>query len=136
MTLQELFVRFWEDLAARPSGPLALRFLLQPTMAAFLAVRGGLEDAKVGRAPYLWTIVRDPSQRRERLRDGWEHIAKVFALAAVLDVVYQLIEFKTVHPLETVVIAFTLACLPYAMIRGPVARVARWRRARNPRAAH
>lgn len=136
MTLQELFVRFWEHLVARPSGPLALRFLLQPTMAALLAVRAGLMDAKDGRAPYLMTIVRDPSLRRARIREGWAATSKVFFLAAVLDVVYQVIEFKAVHPLETVCIAFSLACLPYLLIRGPVARVARWRRTRHPRAAH
>ena len=136
MTLEELVVRFWQDLAARPSGPLALRFVLQPTVAAILAVRAGLEDAKTGREPYLATIVRDPSQRHARIREGWEATAKVFGFAAVLDVVYQLIKLKAVHPLETVSIAFVLACLPYALIRGPVARVARWRRARKLRTAH
>jgi hypothetical protein len=136
MTLQELVVRFWEDLAARPSGPLALRFLLQPTMASILAVRAGLEDAKTGRTPYLSTIVRDPNVRRARIREGWHATAKVFCLAVVLDMVYQLITFKTVHPLETVTVAFVLACLPYLLIRGPAARLARWHRARHPRAAH
>src|SRR4051794_25335424 len=118
MTLSELVMRFVHDMASRPSGPLAFRFVLQPVVSAALAVRAGLRDAESGRAPYLFTIVRDPSQRRAHLREGWEATARVFALAAAMDVVYQLIVFKAWHPLETLVIAFALACLPYLLIRG------------------
>ena len=35
--VQDMFSRAWENLMARPSGPLAFRFIMQPTMAAILA---------------------------------------------------------------------------------------------------
>jgi hypothetical protein len=125
MTVQELIVRFWEGLEARTSGPLALRFVLQPTIATILAVRAGLADAKAGRQPYLSTIVRDRTLRGARIREGWHATAKVFGFAAVLDVVYQLMVFKSARLIEAVVIAFLLACVPYLIMRGPAARLAR-----------
>src|SRR5215831_5698540 len=37
--------RFFQDVLARLSGPGSLRFIFQPTVAIFLGVRGGIEDA-------------------------------------------------------------------------------------------
>ena len=47
--IQEILTRFWDQLIAQPSGPLAFRLILQPTMATILAVIDGLKDARVGR---------------------------------------------------------------------------------------
>ena len=41
--IQEILTRFWDQLIAQPSGPLAFRFILQPVMAAFFAIRDGLK---------------------------------------------------------------------------------------------
>ena len=123
--MEDYFSRLWNDLAARVSGPLSLRFYLQPAMATFFAIRSGLSDAKAGRPPYFYSIFYDPSQRRSMLTDGWRAIGKVFVLAIVLDAVFQLIVFKWIYPVELVVIAFVLACVPYLLIRGPANRVAR-----------
>jgi hypothetical protein len=46
--------------------------------------------------------------------------------ALYMDVIYQLIEFETFHPAEAVIIALLLAFVPYVLLRGPVARIARW----------
>jgi hypothetical protein len=127
VSLGEVITRFNENLAGRIGGPLSLRFILQPTVATLLAVRAGLRDARAGKPPFLWTVVTDPTARQELLREGWKDIAKVFTLAIVLDVVYQLIVLKWIHPLETLVVAFVLAALPYAIVRGPVTRLARKR---------
>ena len=62
--------RIWSNLLARPSGPLRFRFILQPTMAAIIAIRKGLYDARSGRAPSAWTIMSNPSERGGRLREG------------------------------------------------------------------
>ena len=43
--MDDLLTRFWHEIAARPDGPLAMRFYLQPLMATFFAVRDGLKDA-------------------------------------------------------------------------------------------
>lgn len=47
----ENFQRMWSGLTERPSGPMAFRFILQPSMAAVAAptakaVRDGLHDAR------------------------------------------------------------------------------------------
>jgi hypothetical protein len=43
-----------------------------------------------------------------------------------MDVIYQFIEFDTFHPAEAVIIALLLAFVPYVLLRGPIARIARW----------
>src|SRR5690348_6901380 len=46
-----------EMLVGRLQGPLTLRLVIQPVMAAIFAVRAGLKDAREGRRPYLWKVV-------------------------------------------------------------------------------
>ena len=43
-----------------------------------------------------------------------------------MDLIYQLIEFNTFHPAEAAIIALLLAFVPYLLLRGPFARIARW----------
>ncbi len=47
-------------------------------------------------------------------------------LALVLDLIYQVVQLKWIYPLEALVVAFTLAFLPYLLLRGPVNWLARW----------
>ena len=82
-------------------------------------------DAREGKPPYFWALLNEPEHRREMLRDGWKSVGKVFLLAMVLDVVYQLIVLETVYPGEVVIVAFILAFIPYLLVRGPVTRLAR-----------
>jgi len=49
-----------------------------------------------------------------------------------MDVIYQFIEFKTFHPAESVIVALLLAFVPYLLLRGPCARIARWWRGDAP----
>jgi hypothetical protein len=58
--IQDTLSRIWENLLDRPSGPLALRFLMQPIMATIFAIRDGIKDAHSGRSPYFWTVVTNP----------------------------------------------------------------------------
>jgi hypothetical protein len=80
-----------------------------------------------GRPPYFWTIVTDPAQRRELLRQEWKDVGKVFIFAVVLDVIYQFIVVRWLYPGETLIVAIILAVLPYLLIRGLVTRLARSR---------
>ena len=50
-------------------------------MAIFLAIRGGLQDAREGKPPYFWGICTDNGERESMVKDGWRHIATVFILA-------------------------------------------------------
>ncbi len=129
--MDEMLNRLWENLGGRIGGPMSLRLLLQPTIATILAIRSGLADARAGKPPFFWTILTNANDRRELLRSGWKSVAKVFTMAVVLDVVYQLIVARWVYPLESLIVAFVLACVPYLLLRGPVNRIASgWRRKR------
>jgi hypothetical protein len=123
--MEEYFARVWGDLVGRVTGPMSFRLLLQPSVAAFLAIRAGLQDAREGNPLYGWSILTDPAHRLEFLKEGWKAVAKVFCLAVVLDVVYQIIVNRWVYPVEALLVAFLLAGLPYLLIRGPVNRLAR-----------
>ena len=66
----------------------------------------------------LFSLTRANASRW--LKNGWKGVGKVFILAVVLDVVYQLIEHRwTVYPGEAVLVAIILAIVPYLLFRGP-----------------
>jgi hypothetical protein len=131
--MEDLLVRGWEGLVARVGGPMTFRLIFQPAMAALLALRAGLKDAREGRPPYLWTVLTDPAQRADLLHEGWKSIARVFVLAVIMDFIYEWIMGRWIYPLETLVVAIVLAVMPYVLLRGPVTRIAR-RRHRAPAA--
>jgi hypothetical protein len=123
--MDHIWTRIADNMIARVSGPMKFRLVLQPVMAAIFAIRSGLADAKAGRTPYFWSLVTNPAQRDYMLKDGWKSVGKVFILAMVLDVVYQIIEQHFVYPGEVIIVAFILAILPYLILRGLVNRLAR-----------
>ena len=49
----EVRERVWQNLLDRPGGPMTFRFILQPCMAAIAALHDGVNDAKLGRAPFF-----------------------------------------------------------------------------------
>jgi hypothetical protein len=123
--MDDFLGRAWEQLVARTSGPMALRFVLQPTVATIFAIRAGLKDARTGQPPYLWTVFSDPAARKSLLRQGWKDIGKLFIVATLLDSVYQILVLRSFHPLSALMVASALAIVPYVVIRGPVSRLAR-----------
>ena len=129
----EVHGRFWRNLMDRPGGPVAFRFVLQPIIAAILAFRDGVNDAKLGRSPYLCTIVTSSIERGARLREGLIATARVIFLGLCMEGIYQAIVLKTFYPGEAVFVAIVLAFVPYLLLRGPFARVARWRIGSAPR---
>jgi hypothetical protein len=122
--------RLWKDILARPGGPMTFRFILQPAMAAIAALRDGVKDARLGRRPYLWAImrgVRTAEGRRGRLWEGIVSTARILILGVIMDVIYQWVVFQTFYPVQAAVIAVLLAFVPYLLLRGPFARIThRW----------
>ena len=118
------FERIWHDLVAREDAPMRFRFILQPLMAAIAAILGGLKDARTGR-PYLWTMLGNPRERVERLEEGLNATGRIILLGLVMDAIYQIIVLKRFYPAEAVIVALLFAFVPYVIIRGPVARIAR-----------
>ena len=116
-----------EELLGRSSGPLHFRLILQPIVAAFLAFKAGRRDATTGEPAFLWDLLTRPEDRSRLLRSAWMDIGKIFTVALVLDTIYQLIVFRTVHIVQTLIVGVVLAILPYVLLRGPVTRFLRGR---------
>jgi hypothetical protein len=121
----------WDNLIARTEGPMHFRFFLQPVMSLFFAIKAGFRDAKNNTAPYLMRFTVSKDQRRISKKEGWKDVGKVFVVGIIIDIIYQLIviyklETQTrFYPLESIVVAFALAIIPYAIFRGPVNRFLR-----------
>jgi hypothetical protein len=116
--------RLWRDILARPGGPMTFRFILQPVTAVIAALRDGVNDARLGRTPYLSAIVRG-EERGGRLWEGIISTARILILGVVMDVIYQFSVLGTLYPGQAAVISVLLAFLPYLLLRGPIERVAR-----------
>ncbi|MGO9931248.1 MAG: hypothetical protein ACLPV8_05485 [Steroidobacteraceae bacterium] len=125
--MDDLWIRILQNLSDRSSGPMHLRFLLQPIMATLLAIRSGLKDARAGRPPYLWSLMFHPyeqSLRRETIKDGWKSISKLCVAAVALDLIYQFIAMPNFFLRHAIIVAFLLVIALYAVIRGAVTRLA------------
>jgi hypothetical protein len=125
----ETLERLWRNLVERPTGPMNFRFVLQPSVAAALAVRDGRKDARTGRSPYFVTVLRNAQERAARLREGVNATARIILLGLAMDLAYQILVLQAFHPNEAVIVVFLLAFVPYLVIRGLATRV--WR-ARAP----
>src|SRR4029077_5619460 len=63
--------------------------------------------------------------RASYLREGLKRVGRVIVFALVMDAIYQFLVLRWFYPGEALVTAFVLAVLPYLLIRGPAARIAR-----------
>jgi hypothetical protein len=122
--MEEIVTRIYENMVDRVSGPMNLRLILQPVMAAVFAIMAGLKDSKMGKPAYFWAMFTQPEHRREMLEDGWKSVGKVFVIAMVLDIIYQIVVQRWVYPGEVVLVAIILAIPPYLILRGIVNRIA------------
>jgi hypothetical protein len=129
--VDDLLTRFWSDLVARVHGPFSFRFVLQPLMGLIYATRDGIVDARQGRPPYFWSVLFRQGSRMDLLREGWKAELRVIVLGVVMDVIYQLMEFRTVYAFQLIVIVLLLAFVPYLLARGPISRIAKAWMTRN-----
>jgi hypothetical protein len=123
--MDHTIARIVENLVVRVTGPMKFRIALQPAMATLFAIRDGLRDARECKAPYFWGLFTNKGEREAMVKSGWKSVGKVFVIAIVIDVVYQIIAHRWVYPGEAVLVAVILAIVPYLLIRGPVNRIAR-----------
>jgi hypothetical protein len=127
--------RFFGDLFARLDGPLHFRFFVQPLVAIIFAVIDGVKDAKAGKPAYFWALLSASGDRKELVKEGWKSVGKVFIVAMILDVIYQLRVYSAVYAGQLLIVAFVLAIVPYLVVRGPVTRVVRMISARHHESA-
>ncbi|MGI9400267.1 MAG: hypothetical protein ACR2O0_03355 [Rhizobiaceae bacterium] len=111
----------------RFTGPLNLRVILQPCIAAIFGYLDGTRDAEAGAPPYFWSVTgASPEERRRLIKDGWSSVGKVFIIAFVLDCVFQYLTTGNIAIIGSILVAAILAILPYLFLRGAVNR---WRSA-------
>ncbi len=125
--LLAVFGRVWHDMTGGLHAPLGFRVVVQPIVAAFFAVRAGQRDALEGKPLFFWAVLGDPVHRRERLREAWKHVGKVFLAAVIIDIVYQVVVERWIYPSEALMVGLILAVLPYLIFRGIVNRMLRSR---------
>ena len=123
--MQDLWTRAYDMLIGREHGPLAFRLVMQPMVGAFLAIRAGVKDAREGRPPHGWAIVTDPLHRRALLRESWRDVARLFSVAVIMDMIYEVMVFRWIYPGQAVIVAFVMALPAYLLVRGPANRFAR-----------
>ncbi len=123
--IEAWLARLAHDLFA--AGPLRFRFIIQPAVAAFFAIRYGIRDAKAGRPLYFWTIVGDPASRKALIREGWSHIGKLLVAAFIVDCIFQVMVERWIYPLQALIVSVILAVLPYFVFRGLANRLFRAR---------
>ena len=116
--MEEFFKRHLEYLIGRIDGPMWIRIIIQPLVAAIIGLRSAAKDFREGRPSYYWSLIADKARRHALLMEGWKEIAKVFVVAVAIDMIYQLAVLRWVYPLQSVVVASVLALLPYVVVRG------------------
>ena len=126
--MEERLRHLLPDLMGRLNGPFTFRLVLQPLSAALIALRSGLRDARSGRPAYGWAVISNPVERRELLKEGWRELSRVFIIAVIVDVIYELVVFGQIYPGQSLIVATVLALLPYPLLRGVVNRIIRRRR--------
>ena len=124
-TVMDMISRGVEQLVQRADGPLQFRLIVMPTVVTLVAIRAGLQDARQGQPAFLWGILARPFERRQRLVAAWKDISRIFAMAVVMDVVYQLLVLRTFYVVQTLIVAVVCAIVPYMLFRGPANRLAR-----------
>ncbi|HQY21260.1 MAG TPA: hypothetical protein PK294_13405 [Ignavibacteria bacterium] len=121
--MEDLINSFLNNVGIRHDGPMSFRLFLQPAMSLIYAIIAGVKDAKAGNPHFLEGFILGKVDRKTALKEIWKNVGKVFILAAVMEIIFEIIEFKTVHPFEVLKIAFFLAILPYLIFRGIVDRI-------------
>jgi len=118
--------QFLEELPQRFTGPGRLRFILQPVTAILLGLHGGLRDANAGNPPYLFGLIFSSGHRGEFLRSGLAAIRNLLAVGIIMDLVFQLVLYRSVHPGAALLVGPLFICLPYAVSRALTTRFAGW----------
>lgn len=124
--MEALLTQTWDMLIGREHGPLAFRLVIQPLVAVLLAVRAGVRDAQAGRPPYGSAVIAGQLSRRALLREGWHDVARLFFMAVLIDIIYQIIVFRWIYPGQAVIVALVVSFPSYVLCRGPADRLARY----------
>jgi hypothetical protein len=85
--------------------------------AIILGIRSGLADARVGRPPYLYGVLRQRRLRRELLRSGFETVVNLLLMGILLEAVCQWLILGASYPGAALVVGPVLIGGPYTFAR-------------------
>lgn len=114
-----------DRLAARLTGPMNFRFILQPVVAIGLGIRDGRLDAKARTPPFVVDVLFGFENRREYIVSALKNLTKPVLLGVVMDAIVQHQIFGHVRPLDALIVGAGVIGLPYALARGLANRAAR-----------
>jgi hypothetical protein len=113
-----------DNIAARLTGPMNFRFILQPLVAIFvLGIKDGRMDAKAGMPPFILDLVLHPEARKRDLKSAFQRLLVPVLLGAILDGIAQYLIFKHVRPAAAVLVGALVMGIPYALSRGITNRI-------------
>ena len=129
--MDEFLKKSLEHLLGRISGPMWIRFVIQPLVSVILGLRAGARDSHLNRAPFGSLLWSGHVRCSILWKQVWRDIARLFIFATVIDVIYQVSFLHEFHPLQALMVASSLAILPYLVVRGPANRLIRMRQTRK-----
>lgn len=119
--IPEFFTQRVGELLARIQGPLHFRLVVMPIVAASIALRAGLRDAREGRPSFFLAVLKAHGEERRRLRRSWlRDLGRVLIVGFAIDTVYQALMLPTFYPGQALIVTFVLAVAPYLIFRSPV----------------
>ena len=120
-TIMEYFRQTFAELLGRVHGPLHFRLVIMPIVAATVAIRAGVRDAREGRRSFLLAVLTAQGEGRKHLRRTWRRdLGRVLVVGFAIDTVYQVLMFQAFFPGQALIVTFVLAVLPYLIFRSPV----------------
>jgi hypothetical protein len=123
-----LFSRaFIRDMPKRMFGPGRFRLILQPLVAGFLGIKSGRADVRLGRPPYLSSLLFHGGLRRELLRHTFLTLGNLLMMGILLDSLFQWLIYGTSHPGAALIVGTMLIGAPYALARELANRIIRLR---------
>jgi hypothetical protein len=108
----------FERFVARLTGPMNVRFIVQPIIAAILGIRAGIHDARKETPPFIWSLFTRPGGRKQQIKQALEHLVIPIIVAIVLDGIVQYLLFRRIRVLGAVILGTILMGLPYSVARG------------------
>lgn len=109
---------FINEIAARLTGPLHFRFIIQPIVAILLGLRDGKMDAKAGSSPYIINLFTHREQRSLLFRSAFISILKPVLFGIFIDGIAQYLIFKTISPSGALFVGSFVIAIPYVLARG------------------
>ncbi len=116
--------QFLEDMAARLTGPMSFRFIVQPVVAIILGVRDGIMDSRAGTPPFIFDLLAHPKNRGRSLKSALSRLLVPIIVGTLLDAIAQYLIFKRIHPLPAVMVGAFVMGVPYSLARGVANRIA------------